>query len=103
MDVCGRFEDIANDCSVISTNAEVYGHSFSERLKSFASWPVQMKQSLKTMAQAGFIYTGQSDKVYCFMCRLRVHKWMPEDEPLTEHFRLSPQCSYINMIASNTE
>ncbi|XP_067653350.1 uncharacterized protein F54H12.2-like [Haliotis asinina] len=43
-----------------------------------------MKQSPKSMAAAGFVYTGQSDKVYCFSCKLRVHRWIPEDNPMPE-------------------
>ncbi|XP_067656461.1 inhibitor of apoptosis protein-like [Haliotis asinina] len=98
MDVCGPFEnfDVEPDCAGI-TGHSPNGEKYSDRLRSFNSWPVQMKQSPKAMAEAGFIYTGKSDKVYCFKCKLRASRWTPEDDPLSEHLRLSPHCGYINM------
>ncbi|XP_048240255.1 death-associated inhibitor of apoptosis 1-like [Haliotis rufescens] len=100
MDVCGRFDvDSVTDCAeIIERSTDVYGEKLTDRLKSFAIWPLQMKQSPKSMAEAGFIYTGQYDRVYCFKCKIRVHRWMPEDDPMTEHFRLSPRCTYIHML-----
>ncbi|XP_071084010.1 baculoviral IAP repeat-containing protein 5.2-A-like [Haliotis cracherodii] len=98
MDVCGRFDDVVPDCAKADLCTEVYGQKFSDRLKTFDKWPLQMKQSPTSMAKAGFIYTGQSDKAYCFKCKLHVHRWIPEDDPMTEHFRLSPHCSYIHMV-----
>ena len=100
MDVCRRYDDddLVTDCAKADSCSEVYGQNFTERLKSFDTWPLQMKQSPKSMAKAGFIYTGKSDRACCFMCKLRVHRWIPEDDPMTEHFRLSPRCSYIRMV-----
>lgn len=99
MDVCGRFDNLVADCIEIPRNNTTLGQKFSDRLKSFNSWPVQMKQPPKVMAEAGFIYTGQSDKVYCFQCALRAHSWIAEDDPFAEHFRLSPHCTYIHMVS----
>ena len=100
MDVCGHFlnDEVETDCVGISPFAKMFGQKFTDRLASFKSWPIQMKQSPKGMAEAGFIYTGQSDKVYCFKCKLRASQWIPEDDPMTEHYRLSPHCDYIQMV-----
>jgi hypothetical protein len=57
-----------------------------------------MKQSPKSMAHAGFMYTGYSDKVRCFKCGLCVHNWLTKDDPMSEHFRLGGSCLYFNTV-----
>lgn len=69
--------------------------SLEARFSTFEEWPISMKQTGKAMAQAGFYYTGNGDKVICFSCNLGVHKWEETDEPWFEHAKWSPHCPYV--------
>ena len=49
------------------------------------------------MAEAGFVYTGQEDLVYCFSCNIKLDRWSKHTEPLLRgrHKEESPTCSFI--------
>ena len=32
------------------------------------------------------------DKVECYKCGLRLHKWEKDDDPIEEHMKRNPQC-----------
>ncbi len=68
------------------------------RLATFATWPKCMVMpSKENLAQAGFWYTGISDRVICFACKLKLHDWRPWNDPYHDHLRMSPQCSYMRI------
>lgn len=67
------------------------------RLASFTGWPSQMKQKPEVLAQAGFFYLGQGDKVKCFFCGGILWDWDPEDEPFTEHAKWFPKCPWLSL------
>ncbi|KRT86506.1 hypothetical protein AMK59_2078 [Oryctes borbonicus] len=69
--------------------------SLEARFLTFEDWPISMKQTGKAMAQAGFYYTGNGDKVICYSCNLGVHKWEETDEPWFEHAKWSPHCPFV--------
>lgn len=48
------------------------------------------------MAQAGFAFFGYGDNVQCVSCEVVVKNWQPEDDPITVHRRVSPQCTFLN-------
>ena len=70
---------------------------YRDRVSSFESWPVQLRQDKHTLASAGFYYTN-GDLVKCFSCGLRLGEWLQEDNVWKEHQRCSPRCHYINMV-----
>ena len=47
------------------------------------------------LADAGFYYTGQGDRVRCFHCGLVLHSWEPTGMPWHAHARYSPSCAYL--------
>ncbi|XP_028413742.1 putative inhibitor of apoptosis [Dendronephthya gigantea] len=47
------------------------------------------------LASAGFYYTGINDHVMCYSCDVSLRCWKPRDDPLTEHFKLNPNCSFL--------
>ena len=47
------------------------------------------------MAEAGFVYTGQEDLVYCFSCNIKLDRWSKDMEPLLRHKEESPTCSFM--------
>ncbi len=71
---------------------------FEDRLKSFDTWPKQMRPQKHVLAKAGFVYSGKSDKVYCFNCRIVLHDWEASNEPWSEHEKWSPDCSYLKIV-----
>ncbi len=68
------------------------------RLATFATWPKCMVMpSKESLARAGFWYSGYSDRVECFACKLKVHDWLPWNDPYIGHLSLSPQCPYMRI------
>lgn len=68
------------------------------RLNSFESWPKDMTQKPADMADAGFFYTKQNDKVICYFCGGGVKDWTPGDIPWEEHARFFQSCPYVLII-----
>jgi len=48
-----------------------------------------------SMAEAGFVYTGQEDLVYCFSCNIELDGWTKYMDPLLRHKKESPTCSFV--------
>ena len=94
MDVCGF--GIETDSVVFkpTTDYSVY----KERLDTFKTWPMQMKQSAEEMAQAGLYYTKTGDMCVCFKCNIRLKQWTSYDIPWVEHMKWSPKCEYLLMV-----
>ncbi|EFN85666.1 death-associated inhibitor of apoptosis 1 [Harpegnathos saltator] len=67
------------------------------RLDSYANWSTSYVKP-KTLAAAGFYYTGKEDAVRCFECRLALRKWSPDDNPWVDHQRFSDKCRFIRGI-----
>jgi baculoviral IAP repeat-containing protein 7/8 len=66
---------------------------FEERRASFRDWPSHV--SSFDLSRAGFYYSGESDRVKCAFCQLRVQNWSTCSEPMTVHRRMSPTCPFI--------
>lgn len=73
---------------------------FVERKKTFKTlfWPAQIKQTGEELAEAGFFYKGQSDKVFCFMCGGDLYNWRHLDNVKVEHKHHYPSCKFVRMI-----
>lgn len=67
------------------------------RLQSYENWPVPFMDPGK-MAAAGFYYTGESDKVRCFECKVEICQWLEGDNPMADHQRWQEQCRFIRKI-----
>ena len=82
-----------------STVSNVQGKlSAMDRLKSFETWPKYLRPTKEEMASAGFVYTGQSDRVVCFACKREMKDWSPDDIPLHEHYKWSKECEYLRIV-----
>lgn len=74
------------------------GYRFeSERLRSFASWPVSYIEPEK-LAASGFYYLGEGDKVRCFECGIEICQWVEGDDPMEDHKRWSDRCRFIRKL-----
>ena len=67
-----------------------------DRMKTF-KLPPQWEGPVdyQSMAEAGFVYTGQEDLVYCFSCNVKLDRWSKDMEPLLRHKEESPTCSFM--------
>lgn len=63
-------------------------HSFKNR------WPIA-DITPKSLAEAGFFYLQQEDRVQCPFCHIIISNWTPGDKPLREHMRNEPKCPFL--------
>ncbi|KAM6151149.1 E3 ubiquitin-protein ligase XIAP [Rhynchocyon petersi] len=66
------------------------------RFKTFANFPSSSPVSARTLARAGFLYTGEGDTVRCFSCHAAVDRWQYGDSAVGRHRKVSPNCRFIN-------
>lgn len=68
--------------------------TFKTRVLTFSKWtkPTPTPQKL---AEAGFYYTGESDIVRCFHCRVGLGDWNDGEDPWIEHAKLFPCCGFV--------
>jgi hypothetical protein len=71
-----------------------------ERLKSFALWPGWSYARPADLAETGFYFTGEEDKVKCVECSLELTGWKAGQVPSQVHKDKSPYCSMITQIGS---
>lgn len=72
-----------------------------KRLQSFqrnSGW--QGMVDPRRLAAAGFYYTGINDHVKCFACDTSLNQWQPDDDPVKEHFKENPTCTYISKLGN---
>lgn len=70
----------------------------AKRLESYEDWPKFMKQKPKELSDAGFFYTGKSDRVKCFSCGGGLKDWVAEDEPWEQHAMWYSNCEYLKLM-----
>ncbi|XP_076303913.1 baculoviral IAP repeat-containing protein 3-like [Lasioglossum baleicum] len=68
------------------------------RLRTFETWPKIMAQTKKTLTDAGFFYTGKSDKIRCHHCGGGLKGWGLEHDPWEQHAKWFSKCSYLLMV-----
>ena len=101
--------DIKNMLCLQKSNADAQVHvadpakgrklnydELEDRMKTF-KLPPQWEGPLdyQSMAEAGFVYTGQEDLVFCFHCNIKLDRWSKDMEPLLRHKEESPTCSFM--------
>lgn len=67
----------------------------NQRINTFLTWPIQMKQSGYLMALSGQVFSGQSDRTYCFKCLYTFALWNSNNDPWEAHAMWSPHCEYV--------
>uniref|UniRef100_A0A3B3ZPH6 RING-type domain-containing protein n=1 Tax=Periophthalmus magnuspinnatus TaxID=409849 RepID=A0A3B3ZPH6_9GOBI len=67
------------------------------RISSFARFP-SSGVTERSLARAGWFYTGVGDRVQCFRCNVTAEGWQPGDCPTEKHKQLSPSCSFIQSL-----
>ncbi|XP_012677467.1 baculoviral IAP repeat-containing protein 2 isoform X1 [Clupea harengus] len=70
------------------------------RISTYAKFPTTAPVTERSLARAGFYYTGVGDRVQCFRCKVTVDNWQPGDCPAEKHKQLSPSCPFIQSLPS---
>ncbi|NWS15994.1 XIAP ligase, partial [Pachyramphus minor] len=65
------------------------------RLATFVEFPLGCPVPASALARAGFVYTGEGDKVKCFSCHATIEGWASGDSAVERHKQLSPNCKFI--------
>uniref|UniRef100_H2Z960 RING-type domain-containing protein n=1 Tax=Ciona savignyi TaxID=51511 RepID=H2Z960_CIOSA len=69
-----------------------------KQLKTFEVWPAQNRTvSSVHLAQSGFFYFGNLDRVQCFSCGGVLRNWNYGDNVNNEHRRHFPHCRYRDL------
>uniref|UniRef100_A0A087XNI6 E3 ubiquitin-protein ligase XIAP n=1 Tax=Poecilia formosa TaxID=48698 RepID=A0A087XNI6_POEFO len=99
------YDEVAEDMQYRVSTGEVVDetlypripHMKSEqvRLDTFSSWPSTAPVRPRDLAQAGFYYLGQADRVECFCCGNKLNNWENGDRPWEEHATHFPNCFFI--------
>lgn len=70
------------------------------RMSTFSTFPMNTPVSERSLARAGFYYTGVQDKVKCFSCGLTLDNWQPGDNAMEKHKQLYPSCTFVQRMLS---
>ena len=66
------------------------------RLATYSNWPRDVVNiSPEALAQAGLFYLGLANCVKCPFCGGILRSWEPSDEPMREHRRKFPHCTFV--------
>lgn len=71
------------------------------RISTFARFPPSGVTE-RSLARAGWFYTGVGDRVQCFRCNVTAEGWQAGDCPTEKHRQLSPSCTFIQSLPSTT-
>ncbi|KAJ3589802.1 hypothetical protein NHX12_010643 [Muraenolepis orangiensis] len=69
------------------------------RISTFARFPASGVTE-RSLARAGWFYTGVGSRVQCFRCNVTAEGWQAGDCPTEKHRQLSPSCSFIQSLPS---
>ncbi|XP_063700335.1 death-associated inhibitor of apoptosis 1-like [Culicoides brevitarsis] len=83
-------------------NAPATHNKEKNRLATFNNWHLTTTDK-RLLAQIGFYYTGTNDLVKCFFCNVEIGMWQPEDNPVDEHLRWSPNCPLLHGRETSNE
>lgn len=65
------------------------------RLATLSALPPSVSVSKVKLADAGFYFRGQDDRVFCYRCKGSYSGWREGDKPLDIHRRISPTCPHV--------
>ncbi|CAL8364816.1 unnamed protein product [Lota lota] len=69
------------------------------RISTFARFPASGVTE-RSLARAGWYYTGVGSRVQCFRCNVTAEGWQAGDCPTEKHRQLSPSCPFIQSLPS---
>ncbi|XP_026562675.1 baculoviral IAP repeat-containing protein 3-like [Pseudonaja textilis] len=101
MNVIGSFlPKLKNDAEVTELKYDLSCELY--RMSTYSTFPPNVPISERSLARAGFYYTGVKDKVKCYNCGLMLDNWKKGDSALEKHKQLYPSCSFVQSLTSVT-
>ncbi|KAM3836227.1 putative inhibitor of apoptosis isoform 1-T2 [Vipera latastei] len=101
MNVIGSFlPKLKNDADVTELKYDLSCELY--RMSTYSAFPPNVPVSERSLARAGFYYTGLKDKVKCYNCGLMLDNWKKGDSALEKHKQLYPSCSFVQSLTSVT-
>ncbi|CAF3892703.1 unnamed protein product [Rotaria sordida] len=100
-------EDLSKDNSiryeqiVSMTASNTSYRETPKRYASFSTWPNENLPSVDDLVKAGFFYTGTKTIVTCFYCNGSLQNWGANDDPMIEHARWFPHCTYAKQLCGD--
>ncbi|KAJ4934771.1 hypothetical protein JOQ06_007553 [Pogonophryne albipinna] len=95
---------------VLSTRFAAFDkmHSYESREQSYVDWPFREDCycTPEKMAKAGFVHCpseNEPDVACCFFCLIELEGWEPDDDPMSEHLKRSPNCGFLTSKKDFTE
>lgn len=71
--------------------------NFLNRMRSYPNdFKMPCGHDALQMSVYGFYWTGVSDSMRCFSCKITLCDWKEDDSPLFEHVKHSGCCNYLN-------
>ncbi|KAM8976739.1 baculoviral IAP repeat-containing protein 2 [Pelodytes ibericus] len=103
MDILNRSPYLANLVKSNQTMAPMQYDFSSElyRMSTYSTFPSNVPVTERSLAKAGFYYTGTDDKVKCFTCGLMLDNWKLGDVAAEKHKKLYPSCTFIQNASPN--
>lgn len=71
------------------------------RLTSYTQWAGDANVYVKELVEAGFVYSGEDDTVFCFKCGVTANEWRDEHKPIERHEQLNSACPFLTQRSKN--
>ncbi|XP_065676808.1 E3 ubiquitin-protein ligase XIAP-like isoform X2 [Hydra vulgaris] len=80
-----------------SASSPIDYSKYVHRLNTYAIniWPKSAPQFIKYLAEAGLVFTGKNDLVYCFECKIELSGWLEDHDPFQRHKDVNSNCPFI--------
>ena len=83
--------------NLFQCDPQVY-QKYVSRYESFRTWSKSHPVRPEQLCRAGFVYTGEGDKVMCPWCKIKLIEWEPYDLPFEQYRRHSTSCDFLKML-----
>ena len=71
------------------------------RLTSYTQWAGDANVYVKELVEAGFVYSGENDTVFCFKCGVTANEWREHHRPIERHEQLNRACAFLVQRSKN--
>ena len=71
------------------------------RLTTYTQWAGDPNVYVKELVEAGFVYSGENDTVFCFKCGVIASEWRDEHKPIERHQQLNSTCAFLAQRSKN--
>ncbi|KAK3585121.1 hypothetical protein CHS0354_034250 [Potamilus streckersoni] len=96
---CGQHSSVCRNGTSGPPRKETCYPQFSQNSTRLATFThCQFLFDHQSLANLGFFYKGEKDRMCCYECGINLSQWKRDDDPLLEHIRYSPECKHLHAI-----